>query len=144
MPSRASISPAVLRDLRRILHNVDDHTKVLLDILSQGGIRGGALARLSAHMRFEEAESRRRLAELKAEAPELAREFDTLTHHSELLEDMASGGEVDVPLAIKLLRHFAEEHEWLAEDLGRPARSGALASPARFEPTVGSLLGPAS
>ncbi len=131
--------------LRRILHNLDDHTQVLARLFTRGGLPQGFQRRLLDHVQFEEAENQRRMRDLAGAAGVPAHELETLIQHSRLIADLAATTEaIDADLVGELLHHFGEEHGWIAEALETPSdgRSPApAAAPGRS--TVGSLLSPA-
>jgi hypothetical protein len=126
--------------LVRILHQLDDHVDALIDVLSGTTIRGGARQRLLDHIQQEEAQNLQEIQGMRGEGAEgTAPALDTLWYHSQLVTDIAKGQEMDSPMALKLLTHFAEEHEWLFDALGvQPERRGAPPRANRW--TVGSLM----
>lgn len=127
-----------LGDLRRILHNIDDHTQVLHKLFTDGELAQPFRAELLAHIRYEEAENQRQLLTLQAQHDLPSYEIETLIQHSRLLAVLTEDGESDPGLVAEILHHFAEEHEWFSETLSGLA--GSSASPAPRRSTVGSLL----
>lgn len=141
-----------LRDLYRLLHNIDDHTKVLQRLFAAGGLADPFLGTLMGHIRHEEAENQRQLAALKAVPGLPAYEIDTLIQHSRLLSELTGDTASDPSLVAEILHHFAEEHEWFAQTLaGLAPEADPLAALSSASPssapvcgplTVGSLIAP--
>lgn len=139
-PSAAATNRAAMR---RILHNLADHTEVLARLFARGGLPQGFQRRLLDHVGFEEAENERRLQGLAGAAGVPAHELETLIQHSRLIAELAANAEpIDGDLVGELLHHFGEEHGWIAEALEAPPVGQAPApGAAAGRPTVGSLIG---
>jgi hypothetical protein len=137
-----------LTDLRRILHNLDDHTQVLQTLFASGGLADPFRARLMTHIRHEEAENHRQLCALQ-DVPGLPDYvLSTLIQHSQLLVDLTTDQESEPKLVAEILHHFSEEHQWFAETLsslaeGEPSPTAAAPPQEGSQPrrlTVGSLV----
>lgn len=125
-------------ELRRIIHNMDDHAEVLRELFTRGGLSAPFRSRLLDHIRYEESDNLRRLHALRELGGLPAHALEVLIQHSGLISGATGEDEQAAELLAELLHHFSEEHAWIMQTLGQPERPSDTRGTGL---TVGSLLG---
>ncbi|GEM_PF-2438314 len=143
MRNDPTVDSSTLGALKRILHNIQDHTKVIHELVTNGGLPVELRRQLLVHIQHEEAENRRQLKEIKDRPGIPSYEVETLIQHSELVSEFAKDGDANPLLVGEILHHFGEEHEWFSELLAAhsPHDHSPETVPSKPVLTVGSLIG---